>query len=244
MPRKRKSKLIDFDGPKMGKGLSEAIGTFKALEKDGKVLSYFCDVKGVGAFTPMIASAAATYIREGIQGKRQITGLGGLPKLEEATVSKKGHGRFHYWSGSFAESITYKVTSYGKKNSGHVTLSKDSIKDGTASYGALAKWLEEGTDKIPARPVMQLSIHSFVSKKLPVLLRETKQTIIQDIINNHKSKKDGPSFDTQALAGITPAKTFQQLESFKQSSFGTQGKAKARKILNKAGFASARLDKW
>lgn len=244
MPRKRKSKLIDIDGPKMGKGLSEAIGTFEALEKDGKILSYFCDVKGVGAFTPMITSAAATYIREGIQGKRQISGLGGLPALEEATVSKKGHERFHYWSGAFSESITYKITTFGKRSSGYITLRKGSIKGGTASYGALARWLEEGTDKIPSRPVMQLSIHSFVAKKLPVLLRETKQTIIQEMIDNHKNKKNGPSFDTGSLAGITPAKTFQQLDSYKQSFKGSQGKGRARKILNKTGFASARLDKW
>lgn len=244
MPGKRKNTLIEFDGSKMGQGLSQAIGSFDALEKDGKVLSYFCDIKGVGAFTPMITSAAATYIRETIQGRRQVSGLGGLPALEKDTVSKKGHGKFHYWTGAFSENVTYKITSFGRRSSGHVTMTKNSIRGGDATYGALARWLEQGTGRIPARPVMQLSIHSFVSKKLPVLLRETKQTIIQDILDNHKNKKNGPSFDTSALAGVTPAKTFQQLESYKHSFKGSQGKGRARKILNKAGFASARLDKW
>lgn len=245
MGRPRKPKLITFDGRKLGKGLSGAIGSFQALEKDGKIISYFCDINGVGAFTPMIATAAATHVREGIQGKRTISGLGGLPALEKATVSaKRGDSRFHYWTGALSEHVTYNITSFGKRSAGHLTIAKGSIKGGDASYAALARWLEHGTDRIPPRPVMELGIRDFVVKKMPLLLSETKRTIIQEIRDNHKNKKNGPSFDTAALAGVTPAKTFQQLDSYKQSVKGTQGKGRARKILNRAGFASARLDKW
>lgn len=242
--RSKKGALISFDVSEFEASLSSAVGVFQAFEKDSETLSYFCDLKGNGAFAPMIATAAATYIREGIQGIRHISGLGVLPALSSITIKKKGHSRFDYWTGAFAEHIIYKASHIGKVSTGRVTISAGTLAGSDSTFTSLARWLEHGTGRIPARPVLELGMHDFVAKKFPVLLHETKRVIMQEIVENHKGKKKSHRFNLGALNTVAPASTFKDLGAYRSRFTQSKGKEKARQILNKAGFASARLDKW
>lgn len=232
-----KKGFFRFSIDKLKKGMEDAASFFKASQKDAESMSYFCDEQGEGAFTTAAASGCAFYIQEVIKGRRTVAGLGSLPALSDFTQKKKGHGNFHYWTGEFVESITYTTGRSGNVQTGYVSYTPEAHIGARVPFSTLAKWLEEGTSRMPARPVIALARQSYIATKIPPLVRETKRTIYSEIEENHKNTKvKVGSIDQQGL--------FTDEKPLKTSTFKKEGTSKVRKILNKIGLGAAKLNKW
>jgi hypothetical protein len=100
------------------------------------------------------------------------------PPLAASTILRKGHDRPFIDSGLYMDSITVRLV---KKSKGVMELQvgPEGLTDDGYSYQDVARWLEYGTSRIPARPLWR-----------PLMQRIPRYPEFRDIMN--KMREDMP----------------------------------------------------
>ena len=193
---KKTGGLIEIDGTTFAQTYKRLDQSSRAVVADARAIAYWCNKGSGGRFTPLMANYLKVFIQSCIDGEHPDVTASFNNLTTKHTNMKKFHGHSpHFWNRTGTLKSAFRVTTsrVGDYSMGTVTLDPQVTSPrGNSGPGIsvdkLAKYLEFGTSRMQARPLISYALRKFTSVHAPRMLGAIRESLSQWILDNHNPR--------------------------------------------------------